>query len=460
MGQVMSIDMLPDYVLLEIFDFFVQQAHIERWQTLVHVCRRWRNVVFRSPRRLDLRIIFSNKTPSRDTVNVWPALPLSIQCDGSAESVDNIVTVLGECSDRVCGIDLVGFERSDFEKVSAAMQIPFPELTGLSFWSSGETVSVLPDSFLGGSAPRLEHLWLKFTPFPGLPKLLSSTTHLVYLFYDNIPHSGYISPEAIVTALSPLTCLEEVSLEFSSPQSRPGPAHHHPPLPTCAVLPALKYFWFKGVGEYLEVILAYIDAPRLRSLFITLFNDIVFDTPQFTQFISRTPELKPLKNARVTFQDGNAMVQLLPRTPDKDEEIQVNIPCRELDWQVSSMVQVCTSCLPSLSMLEDLYIKIPHPQPNWQDNIENALWLELLHPFSTVKNLYLSKEITPRIVPALQDLVSGGMTEVLPTLQNIFLEEDKPSGPVQEGLRHFVAMRQDTSHPIAVRYGQNFTFDD
>jgi F-box-like len=46
--------MLPDDVLLEIFDFYVNKDkdkyyknEIEAWQTLVHVCRRWRSVVFR-----------------------------------------------------------------------------------------------------------------------------------------------------------------------------------------------------------------------------------------------------------------------------------------------------------------------------------------------------------------------------------------------------------------------------
>jgi hypothetical protein len=40
-------------VLLEIFDFYVFE---ESWETLIHVCRRrrWRYVVFGSPRRLDL----------------------------------------------------------------------------------------------------------------------------------------------------------------------------------------------------------------------------------------------------------------------------------------------------------------------------------------------------------------------------------------------------------------------
>ena len=48
--------MLPDDVLLEIFDFIVEEegrrgkVDFEKWHTLVHVCRRWRSLVFGSPR--------------------------------------------------------------------------------------------------------------------------------------------------------------------------------------------------------------------------------------------------------------------------------------------------------------------------------------------------------------------------------------------------------------------------
>jgi hypothetical protein len=64
-GRVLTIDNLPDDVLLEIFDFYFpvlgyQYFHtkriVESWQSLVHVCRRWRCLVFGSPRRLNLRL--------------------------------------------------------------------------------------------------------------------------------------------------------------------------------------------------------------------------------------------------------------------------------------------------------------------------------------------------------------------------------------------------------------------
>ena len=121
-----------------------------------------------------------------------------------------------------------------------------------------------------------------------------------------------------------------------------------------------------------------------------------------------------------------------------------------LDWQLSSLKQFCTSCLPFLSNLKDLYIvETKRLQKYWKDNIENREWLELLHSFTAVKTLYLSKELAPLIGPALQELVEGRTTELLPTLENIFLEGLESSGHVQKGIGKFVAARQVfSSHPV------------
>jgi hypothetical protein len=200
----------------------------------------------------------------------------------------------------------------------------------------------------------------------------------------------------------------------------------------------------------LDDLVADIDAPRLNILYIFFFNQIIFDTPQFIQFICRTPSLKALEKARVTFDGGAAKVNFSSLTSGYGD-LYVNVSCRELDWQVSSLEQVCSSSLPPLSALQDLYIhEGTSSRQHWQDNIENTLWLELLHPFSAVKNLYLSEEFALRIGLALQELVGGREVEVLPALQNVFLEGLGPSGPVQEGIGKFVAARQAISHPVAV----------
>jgi hypothetical protein len=444
---VIPIDTLSDDVLLSIFDFCADEyqdtkEEIEEWQSLVHVCRRWRSVVFGSPRRLNLRLVCTENTRVRDTLSVWPPLPLVIQSSLS-EGVGDMVAVL-EHRDRV---DRIYFSRasSAFETVLAAMLEPFPELTDLRLLNADKTAPVVPDSFLGGSAPRLRIFALSGIPFPGLPKLLLSATNLVYLHLSNIPHSGYITPDAMVTALFALTNLKSLSLGFQSPQSSPD---RRPPPPTRLVLPTLTEFRFKGVCEYLDDLVALIDAPRLDHFYITFFNDIVFDAPHFIHFISRTPTLKLLDNACVVFGHHTATVSF-SRTSGYGL-LEANISCRELDWQVSSLGQVCTSCLP-LSSTEDLYIyPDPYSQLHWQDNIENSLWLELLHPFTAVKSLHLTKEFVPRIVPALQELIGSRTTEVLPTLQNILLEELEPSEPVQEGIEEFVSARQLFGHSISV----------
>ena len=98
--------------------------------------------------------------------------------------------------------------------------------------------------------------------------------------------------------------------------------------------------------------------------------------------------------------------------------------------------------------MEHLYINEYRYQPQY--DIENIQWLEFFHPFTAVKNLYLSEKSAPDISPALQELVGGRTMEVLPTLQNILLEGLKPSGPIPEGIQKFVAVRQLSGHPITV----------
>ena len=454
-GQVKRIDILPDEVLLEIFDFYMmmnipygEKTDVEAWQSLVHVCQRWRSLVLQSRRRLNLQLYCTPKTPARDALDTWPALPLIVAGNMFSSGTDNIIAALGQ-TNRVCKVALWGLADRQLERVLAAMQVPFPELTDLQLWLYLNQVPVIPDSFLGGSAPRLRSFDLRRIPFPGLPKLLSSATHLVNLTLNDIPHSGYISPKAMIALLSVLSSLDSLILQFRFPQSRPD--WESPSLPPLrrSILPALTSLVYKGVTEYLEELVIGIDTPPLRFLFIMFFNQIDFDTPRLTQFINCTPTLRALDKAHVQFGDDFAVVELSALSPAPN--LTIAISCREPDWQLSSIEQVCNTSLDTLSMVEDLYTEHRHSEAVWKnDAIENTLWLQLLLPFTAVKNLYLSKEFPPGIVAALQELVGGRIAEVLPSLQNIFVEGLEPSGPFQENIGRFVAARQLSSHPIAI----------
>ena len=450
-----TIDVLPDVALLEIFDYYLDdERQIELWHTLVHVCRKWRIIVFGSPRRLNLRLRCIPRTPVMEMLDIWPPLPIVLTVLNTKISViDNVLAAL-EHSDRICELFFHNNPRWQLEEVLAAMQRPFQALTRLHlhFQPGREVAPVVPASFLGGSTPRLQRLSLHCIPFPALPNLLLSATHLVDLGLWRIPHSGYFSPEAMVTGLSVLTSLQNLVIDFKSPRSRPDRKSRRPPLHTRTLLPVLTKLQFHGVVEYFEDLVARIDAPLLDRLHITFYNQDIFDTSQSTQFISRTPKFKGHDEARVVFSYWGGSVTL-SRTQTSDGRLHLTMLGSPSDRQLSSLAQVCSSSFPQapFPVVEHLYIlDNRYLRPYWPDEIETDQWLRLLHPFSAVKGLHISRELTPRIAPALKVLVGERATEVLPALQTLFLEETLQSGPVQETIGQFVAARQLADHPVAV----------
>lgn len=379
-------------------------------------------------------------------LDVWPTLPVLFRysCGHPRENVDNVIAVLTR-SDRVRLIDILGIQRWHLKKLSAAMQKPFPELRSLKLRAmGGGIVRVLPDSFLGESAPRLQNLELDSIPFPGLPRLLLSATQLVDLYIYNIPHPGYFSPKAMATALSMLTSLRHLLLCFQSSRFHPDQGNRPPR--TRSVLPVLTSMCFTGASEYLDDLVARIDAPSLTRLGITFSNQIIFDTSHFNRFISHISMLAEMDSASFIFDQIGTVIKFSGGRGAGRGEMDIVVQYGELDHQLSSLVHVCAASLPPISSLERLFIEdCSYPVLDWQDTIENMQWLGLLRPFASVKNLFLSEEFASFISPALQEeLIEGRTTDILPTLQEIFL----PAGPY-EGIEQFVAARQATSHPIA-----------
>ena len=443
----MTIDRLPDVALLEIFDFYMGEEHSETWPTLVHVCRKWRNVVFGSPRRLSLLLFCKARTPVRETLDVWPPLPIAIfAIDDKKWGDDSIIAAL-EHNDRIYKICLSFVSSPQSKNVLEEMQQPFPALETLLLVCEDKTPPVLRDSFLGGSVPSLQKLWLDHLPFPGLPKSLLSATHLVDLQLWRIPHSGYISPEVMVTCLSVLTRLKSIIIKFESPQSRPD--RRRPPPQTRILLPVLSTLEFKGVSEYLEDLVARIEVPLLNRLGIAFFHQLTFDTPQLKQFISRTSKFNPHDRAYVQFNNWVVSMTLPPKIVG-ELELELAVFCGKSDWQLSWLAQICSSTFPRalISAVEHLHIDGDMSELDWQDDIESSQWLELLQPFTGVKNFYISRGFAPRIAPTLQELAEGRVTDVLlPALKTILLQETRLSG---SAIEHFVAARLLAGHPVAI----------
>jgi hypothetical protein len=464
---------LPDYALLEIFHFYVDQdPRPDVWHALVHVCRRWRFLVFASPRRLKLRLLCTNRRPVRTMLDIWPdALPIFIlwETHRLLRQASNVFAAL-EHRERVCRIDLWRVEDILWERCAAAMREPFPELTELALrldYEPGDETGrtrALPEPFLGGTCPRLRSLDLHSVPFPSpaLSKLLSSANDLVTLRLWDIPDSGYISPETMLACLFAMTRLRTLQLGFSFSQSHlVGSTGQRQPSLAREVLPSLTQLQFRGVSEYLGALVSRIDVPLLDNLAITFFHQPTFDTAQLLRLIDRVGKFRELNEAVMVFSHHTVDITLLSDRPqaeidqcqvDRSPRLALEILCRDPDLQLSYMAKICASTLPPISTLLERLEIIYHRRLQFpHGNAESAEWLALLQPFTAVKDLFLSKELVFHTLFALQDLaVERAAAAALPALQNLHLKGSLHSSPARLAVEFFVAAREQFGRPVTV----------
>ena len=446
--QNVTIETLPDDVVLAIFTFYLTNWFYngDSWRTLVHVCQRWRYLVFASPGHLNLRLECTIKTRAREMLDVWPPLPIAINDDSkSMEGVDNIIAAL-ELRDRVCQITLCDIPGWKMDTLVPSMLGPFPALQRIHFAASyhgDSAMVVVPDSFLGGSAPQLQWFMFHDIPFPALPTLLSSTTNLVDLRLTGIPRSGYIPPDVLATCLSAMPRLSTFCFLFDSPESFPnGETRHHPPL-ECSTLPALRRLFFKGIYKYFEDLTARIDTPGIRILEITFFHQPFYDFSQLSRFIGRIEVfMSPAHvDARLSYIGAEVSVSRQTRT---NESALLRIRCNEVELhlQLRHLMQVFSSSLP-FSEAESLAISSAYQLERTQleATAEDSLWLDLLHSFSAVRNLDIDENILTPVAYTLKKVVKERITDVFPAIQELSLGEDLPSGPVLRAIEKFATAR-------------------
>ncbi|KAI0302762.1 hypothetical protein BC826DRAFT_966032 [Russula brevipes] len=453
---------LPDDVLLDVFEVYLNDnnphglGNLKGWHTLVHVCGRWRDIVFASPRGLNLRLLCNIDTPARVMLDIWPALPIEIHEDWTRRcptGPDNIIAAL-EHPDRVCSIELHEFPSSAWEGLAAAMQAPFPELTHLDLWwslSSGSFPPVLPDLFLDGSAPRLRTLKLRDIAVPALPNLLLSASNLVTLSISHLRYSEYISPASMVACLSSLSRLQTLSYMFPFQPDQPSP-----PPETRAVFPALTDLTVEGVTEYLDDFLARIDTPVLNKFSMSLDLYFVFDAPHLKQFIGRAKGLKPYKVARVAFTTESVQLSLTEPLPLSFEMTYVMIGLK-----VHIMSLICDQLSPFLSLVERLDLTADHwPSLSQEEHhTVSSSFLELFQPFTAIRSLYVSEGLIPFIALALQQPIGERATEVLPNLRDLFMGRPTLLEPVQKAMQPFVTARQLSGQPIVIHHWEGSEAD-
>ncbi len=125
-----------------------------------------------------------------------------------------------------------------------------------------------------------------------LPLTLSSSSFASFLF----PGTFHLKWWRL--AFTTLTGLVQFSLGFQFYQTRPDQNCRCPP-PMRTALPVLWSFFFEGANEYLEDLVAWIDAPQLDVCSIDLHGQTIYDIPHFSQFISCSKVLEAAIKVRV-----------------------------------------------------------------------------------------------------------------------------------------------------------------
>jgi hypothetical protein len=373
-------------------------------------------------------------------------------CEPSGDDI-NVADAL-QHRDRVTDIRFKSVTSVELSSFFATMEHPFSSLTYLSLESINDDESFLPAEFLGQSAPSLRTLLLERIAFPALPTLLLSTTQLVTLRLSSVPTIGYIRPGEIASCLAGLPNLEQLGLEFHSPDTSDDEMdvdESSPSLPRRAVLQSLVSFYFEGISQYLEDLLVQIDAPILRTMSAT-FRDDITHIPQLLRFTDCAGRLRPPIRAMVEFEFWRVLLKFMP-----SDGFQLVIICNQSVEQVSSMALVCQELLPIVSRVErlDLYCNHSSRPPSTDSNF----WLDLFQPFISVQKLFVSTNVWLDVTPPLRELTREEATEILPELHNLFLGEFQPSRDAQESIESFIIARGLSNRPVVVQQCTASDFD-
>ena len=472
--RTVIIDPLPDDIFLEIFDLCLRdptvqpvqrmtRVRMKKWIILVHVCQRWRRIIFASPCRLDLYVSCICGTPVRQDLVYWPlSLPLVIDYPGpvsfpnrTSSDDDNILAALAHAN-RIHFVDIYATP-SLFDKVTAVMQEPFPVLTRLELKLDQEEFPdpspVLPWGLLGGSAPRLEFLSLSGVSFPSLPTFLLSASNLLTLILDDILQS--IPPETMVAGLAALTRLSTLTIEFGglTPQPDQWETRSNPPMPT--ILPALTGFYYKGYSAYLEDLLALINAPLVDDISIQYFVGVEeIQVLQLSWFIGRTKSLKDaqFRRAYATFRYPQFDVELEPDLPQGKPQTSILLTLLGSDIQVPYVVDVLGQLVAIFSNIDRLSTNGNWLEWSGMDDLDSIEWLLFFRLFPAVEKLHLSGDVVPCITSAFENITEEMLTEVMPTLRLLWLDEKIRTGDARavRSIERFLSLRQLSGRPVTV----------
>jgi hypothetical protein len=375
--------------------------------------------------------------------------------------------------DRIRYLDInTSFDSA--EKLFAVMNGPFPVLEHLVLCveypdidedededeSEGNKINCprLPPTF---QAPHLQYLDLKRVGNLGdkeLP-LLASISGLESLTLIGIPVSHYLPLEYLASRLSLMPQLETLSLEFNYYDPSDDMGGELANVKRIS-LPNLSSIFFKGDSAYLEGIAARITtAPLLTTFKATFLTEPSSALPHLTGLLTPASELRfpvaSIKFSGIRVDDPEVAICMASSEQTLDvwpefAPFHIIFSCNALDVQIESAIRLCTGLTSMLSAVKKLHLELDGGRWNFDDteDIEEAMWLNLLRPFRNVEKLQVDCGLIVDLSFALDSNDNGPTTDILPELRKFTRPDYAGFG---EAFDKFIATRREAGQHITKR---------
>ena len=334
--------------------------------------------------------------------------------DLAAEDEEGTMLAL-QHRDRVARVNL-RLTVTSLQKLITALDGEFPVLEYLYIAPPAKhnTLLTLPAMF---RAPQLRLLILSFFSPPIRSPLLVTAVNLATLALRFMRPSTYPHPNDLLQPLSLLPNLETLEIGFCYPVHRREIAWQLSIL-NHVTFPNLHWFSYWGVSAYLEALLPHIAAPLLERFRVHFFNQLCFSVPRLLQFTVAMENFR-FRSVRLLFY--HEAVAMFVDVGTGIEDFFMQVLCRHLDWQVSSMAQIFDTLGPLFSAVTELNLDCrTHTSSSQVHNqVDCTLWRKLFRSFRHVKTIRVNRgligeashflrldgESPPELFPDLKELI-------------------------------------------------------
>jgi len=463
-NSVTSIDVLDDDPLINIFRLYRPDLLDEEetndirilqggewcreswWYKLVHVCRRWRSLIFASASHLGLSLLCTYRTPVADMLAHSPPLPLVIDYADWSQNL-TLSPVDKE------GIKLALRHRNRVRRIRLAIVIEtcatlidpidkeFPILEDLYIdpfvYCNG--CLKLPETF---RAPNLRHLFLSNFALPVGSSLLATATGLVTFWLKYIPTSWH--PADFLHHVSSMHHLQTLGISAPS-NDYDGRRVVNTPDVTHVVLPNLRWLEFQGGpggSTYIEALLPHMSTPRLEKLTISFLNERTASIPNLRQFISSAENLRftsaSLRSDRTRFD-----LKAYPCNGSGMYALSIVAYCHCYDWPLSSTMKMLGILGPHLSMVMLLSVESC-------SGYARAEYRDILRSFNNVKTLRVNGGLIRDISHALKVCDGESTMGLLPELKEVICSASVDEDDLFDSFSALIDAREHAGHPVTL----------